>query len=161
MFILDRIAFCADTRSYPVECEQQGHRTRTSRSLTSCRSGWPRGFGELNLSLLSPPEYLLPSQWVPVHIPTYSLFGLTTCFTCLPYTTVWLVWHRTYPVICDSPCSRSARRSLLRYRNRAKTTVLMCEEKPYALLMYGFRAGARTIRYTVCGPWSGRLYFVI
>ena len=46
-FILYRIFFGADTRSYPVEYEQQRYRTGTSRSQTLCRSGWPRGFGEL------------------------------------------------------------------------------------------------------------------
>ena len=37
----------------------------------SCRSGWPRGFGNCILALT--PEYLLPFQWFPVLTPTYSL----------------------------------------------------------------------------------------
>jgi len=37
----------------------------------SCRSGWPRGFGNSIPALT--PEYLLPFQWFPVLTPTYSL----------------------------------------------------------------------------------------
>ena len=48
--------------------------------------------------------------------------------------------------VCDAPLSRSARRSFAGYRNRAKITVLMCEQKPFS---YGFRAGGRAFRYAV------------
>ena len=36
---------------------------------------------------------------------------------------------------------------MLRYRNCAKITVLMCEQKPH--LVYDFGAGARAIRYSL------------
>ena len=42
---------------------------RTHRA--SCRSGWPRGFGNSIPALT--PDYLLPFQWFPVLTPTYSL----------------------------------------------------------------------------------------
>ena len=80
-----------------------------------------RGFGALNSS---PPEYLLPSQWVPVLAPTYLLPRRSEwCSHCTK------VWHKTCP-ICHAT-SRPARRSSLRHRNRAEITVLVCEQKTY------------------------------
>lgn len=57
MFKLYRMAFRADKRSHP------------------CRSGWLRGFGELNLSLQHSWVfyYLLLSQWNLVVAPNYSV----------------------------------------------------------------------------------------
>ena len=47
--------------------------------------------------------------------------------TCLHFTKVW---HRTYP-IWNAPLSRWRGAASLRSRNRAKITVLVCEQKPY------------------------------
>ena len=44
---------------------------------TSDRCGWPRGFCELNIPVLSS-EYFLPCQLVPVLAPTYSRSRSTT-----------------------------------------------------------------------------------
>ena len=109
-----------------------------------CRSGWPRGFGELNPSPHSPPEYLLPSQWVPVLFPTYSF-----CGHCLQYTQVW---HRAYPAIWDAPLSRSTRRSLLRYRNRAEITVPVCVKRSH--IHYYIWVSCWRKSYSVYSMWS-------
>ena len=46
---------------------------------TSCRNGWPRGFGELNVnpSPHSPPEYLLPSQQISLSPHSYLFTSAT------------------------------------------------------------------------------------
>ena len=81
--------------------------THTHTQFThTCRPAWlsgncMRGFGALNSS---PPEYLLPSQWVPVLAPTYLLPRRSEwCSHCTK------VWHKTCP-ICHAT-SRPARRS--------------------------------------------------
>ena len=83
---------------------------------TSCRNGWPRGFGSLIPNPLTP-EYLFR---VPVLFLTY-LFPLRSKYL---HTTPKCGRQNLY----DAPLSRSARRS---YRNGAKITVRMCEQKPY------------------------------
>ena len=71
------------------------------------------------------PEYLLPSKWIPVLAPTYSLPSKYLL-------TLHQSMHRTYP-ISDAPLLKLDWRvaASLRYRKRAKNTVLMCEQKPY------------------------------
>ena len=77
----------------------------------TCRPAWLSGnclggFGALNSS---PPEYLLPSQWVPVLAPTYLLPRRSEwCSHCTK------VWHKTYP-ICDATS-----RSVISVRNTKK-----------------------------------------
>ena len=77
----------------------------------SCRSGWSRGFGELNPS---------PYSWISSSIslgssPLSYLFTSATD-TCSHRTKVG---HRTYPIY-DAPRSRSAGAASLHYRNSAK-----------------------------------------
>ena len=60
-----------------------------------------------------------------------------------------MVSVNTYP-ICESSLKRSPRRSFVPSQNRAATTVLMCEQKPYPV--HGFRGGAKAIRYRLNMP---------
>ena len=58
-----------------------------------------------------------------------SLLLIYFCYgpnTCLHYTQEW---YRISP-ICDSPLQTPVRRSFT-YRNGAKITIVMCEQKPY------------------------------
>ena len=115
--------------------QQQRCRTKTSRSRTSCRSGWPRGLGELNPS---PHSWIFTSVSVDSN-PRSNLFTSATAripvHTCSHYTKVW---HRTYP-ICDPPLSRLAQlrfdteialKSLFLCLNRSSTPFL-CQRKSY------------------------------
>ena len=94
--------FCRRTRysvnSNGTELKQLVHTHRTS-----CRAGWPRGFGELNLSPHS--KYFLPlmaptsvSEWIPVLAPIYSLpLGSEYLFTlhqsvALNLSDMWQWW---------------------------------------------------------------------
>ena len=79
---------------------------------------------------------------VPVLAPTYSL----------PLRSQYLFrWHRTYPIgdaplrCQDAPPYRRGTASF-RYRNRAEISALTVNG---SLIRYGFRAGARAIRYSV------------
>ena len=90
--------------SNDIEPEQVVHTHWTSR-----RGSWPRGF---DLIPVLTPEYLLPSQWIPVLPPIYSLPLRSDCTK---------VWNRIYPTR-DAPFLGSGRRSLI---------VLMCEQKSY------------------------------
>jgi len=90
---------------------------------TSCRSGWPRGFGELNpsphssiftsVSVDSSPRSYLFTSMVQIHVQTAP----KCCTEPLRYVTLHLRDRRG----AASP----------RYRNPAKITVLMGEKKPY------------------------------
>ena len=81
-----------------TELKQLVHTDRTS-----CRAGWPRGFGELDLTPHS--EYFLPlmaptsvSEWIPVLAPIYSLLlGSEYSFTlhqsvALDLSDMWQWW---------------------------------------------------------------------
>ena len=80
--------------SNDIEPEQVVHTHWTSR-----RGSWPRGF---DLIPVLTPEYLLPSQWIPVLAPIYSLLLRSDCSK---------VWNRIYPTR-DAPFLGSGRRSL-------------------------------------------------
>ena len=86
-----------------TELEQVIHTHRTS-----CRSGWPRGFVELNPG--SP-----HAEYLPVSIRSSPLLYLFTSAT------------DRIPV--RAKCALGA--ASLCHRNRAEITVLVCEEKPY------------------------------
>ena len=79
--------------SNDIEPEQVVH-----THWTSHRSSWPRGF---DLIPVLTPEYLLPSQWIPVLPPIYSLPLRSDCTK---------VWNRIYPTR-DAPFLGSGRRS--------------------------------------------------
>ena len=79
--------------SNDIEPEQVVH-----THWTSCRGSWPRGF---DLIPVLTPEYLLPSQWIPVLPPIYSLPLRSDCTK---------VWNRIYPTR-DAPFLGSGRRS--------------------------------------------------
>ena len=79
--------------SNDIEPEQVVHTHWTSR-----RGSWPRGF---DLIPVLTPEYLLPSQWIPVLPPIYSLPLRSECTK---------VWNRIYPTR-DAPFLGSGRRS--------------------------------------------------
>ena len=105
--------------------------------LTSCRSGWPRGFGELN-----------PRS----HSSIFTSVSVDSSPHSHLFTSMVQIQVQTAPKCCTEPLRymtlhfRDRRgAALLRYRNRAKITVLMCEQKPY--IRYGFRAGARAIPF--------------
>ena len=91
-----------------VLCEQQGPKAaqvfHTHR--TSCRGGWPRGFGELNSS---------PHSWIfaPVSVGSSRHSYLFTSVTGRIGVHCTKVWHKTYP-ICDAALSRSAGPAQLR-----------------------------------------------
>ena len=125
MFTQYRIGFRADKKdiwysmnSSSTEREQGVHTHRTS-----CRSGWPRGFGELNPSPLpnthfvlvgsSPRSYLFTSVTVRIPVHTAPKCG-------------------TAPIQCVTLYFRDRRGAAShRYRIRAEITVLMCEQKYY------------------------------
>ena len=79
--------------SNDIEPEQVVH-----THWTSHRSSWPRGF---DLIPVLTPEYLLPSQWIPVLPPIYSLPLRSDCTK---------VWNRIYPTR-DAPFLGSGRRN--------------------------------------------------
>ena len=110
--------YIMDNNGTELEQVVQTHRTSCD---TSCRIGWPRGFGELNPS---------PHSWIFTSVsadssPRSYIFTFATVETCSHYTKLWL---RAYP-ICNPPLQRSARRSAF----RAEITVLMCEQEPCPL----------------------------
>ena len=88
-----------------TELEQVIHTHRTS-----CRSGWPRGFVELNPG--SP-----HAEYLPVSIRSSPLLYLFTSAT------------DRIPV--RAKCALGA--ASLCHRNRAEITVLVCGQKPYPL----------------------------
>ena len=98
----------AATKSHRVLCEQQ--RSKAAQVVhthqTSCRGGWPRGFGELNSS---------PHSWIftPVSVGSSPHSYLFTSVTGRIGVHCTKVWHKTYP-ICDAPLSRSAGPAQLR-----------------------------------------------
>ena len=90
---------------------------------TSCRSGWPRGFGKLNPS---PHSSIFTSVSVDSS-PRSDLF-----------TSMVQIQVQTAPNCCTEPLRyvtllfRDRRGAAsLRYKKRAKITVVMCEQKPY------------------------------
>ena len=92
-----------------------------STHRTSCRRGWPRGSSFLNPSPYS--WILLLSQWIPVLAPTYSRIPVHTAPKC-----------GTEPIRYVTLHFRDRRGTvLLGYKNRSEITVLMCDQKPYAL----------------------------
>ena len=98
----------AATKSHRVLCEQQ--RPKVAKVVhthrTSCRGGWPRGFGKLNSS---------PHSWIfaPVSVGSSPHSYLFTSVTGQIGVHCTKVWHKTYP-ICDAPLSRSAGPAQLR-----------------------------------------------
>lgn len=86
-----------------TELEQVIHTHRTS-----CRSGWPRGFVELNPG--SP-----HAEYLPVSIRSSPLLYFFT--------------SATVRIPVRAKCARVA--ASLCDRNRAEITVLVCEKKPY------------------------------
>ena len=103
--------------------EQQRYRLEVVHThQTSCRSGWPRRFGELNpsphssiftsVSVDSSPRSYLFTSMVRIRVQTAP----KCCTEPLRYMTL----HFRDPRGAASP----------RYRKRAKITVLMCEQKP-------------------------------
>ena len=89
-----RIRYTVNSNSTELEQVVYKHQT-------SCRSGWQRGFSELNI-----PFYLSGTQssFLLIHFR----YGPNTC----SHRTK--VRHRTYP-ICDAPRSRSAGAASFRY----------------------------------------------
>ena len=110
--------------------------TTTARGITSCikhrACGWPRWFGALNSSphwvAGLTPTYLLPATG-QIGVPTASKYGAKP----IPYLTLHFRDRR------DA--------ASLRRRNRAATTVFVCEQKPYRLIRYDFRGGEKAFRY--------------
>ena len=86
-----------------TELEQVIHTHRTS-----CRSGWPRGFVELNPG--SP-----HAEYLPVSIRSSPLLYFFT--------------SATVRIPVRAKCALGA--ASLCHRNRDEITVLVCEEKPY------------------------------
>ena len=104
---------------------------------TSCRRGWPRGFGALNSSPhsriftfvsegSSPRSYLFISATGRIGVHTAPKCGTKP----LRYVMLHFRDRRGAPS--------------LRHRNRAAMNVLTCEQKPY---QYDFRGGKEAIWY--------------
>ena len=85
---------------------------------------WCAQFQSLLLNICFLSEGFRPRSY----ILNYFLNGPSGCSH---FTSVWL---KTY-LIFDAPLSRSARRgaAFLRHRNRAATTALVCEQRPYRI----------------------------
>ena len=141
MFTLYQIGY---KRAFRVELfdlvwTEQWPGTRTSRSHTS----------SIKLGRLAERDWCTKSQssLLNVHhhlsgfqaslLPINISCGPNTCSHCIK------VWHRTYP-ICDAPLSRATRRSSLRYINRAKITVLTCEQEHYPV-WFSCRSKSHTV----------------
>ena len=125
----------AATKSHRVLCEQQ--RPKAAQVVhthrTSCRGGWPRGFGELNSS---PHSYLFTSVTGRIGVHCTK------------------VWHKTYPT-CDAPLSRSAGPAQLRpvTENALPQPFLCVKRCPF---WHDFGGGAKSIRYSpVADPGEG------
>ena len=105
------------------------HKSFTHIEHRAC--GLPRGFGALNSSphwvAGLTPTYLLPATG-QIGVPTASKYGAKP----IPYVTLHFR---------DRHDANSLRR-----RNRAATTVLVCEQKPYRLIRYDFRGGEKAFR---------------
>ena len=93
------------------------------RAGLKCWSGWPRGFGELNPRPHS-------SMFTSVSVDSSPHSRL--------FTSMVQIQVQTAPKCCTEPLRymtlhfRDRRGAAsLRYRNRAKITVVMCEQKPY------------------------------
>ena len=75
---------------WPVTCVLYLPGTATAQTHpTSCQSGYPKRFGELNSSPVLTPQNLFPSQWTPVLVPIYSLWlqftvQIPECLDSLP-----------------------------------------------------------------------------
>ena len=122
-----------------TEMEQVIHTHRTSS-----RSGWPRGFAELNPS--PTPEHFLLSQWIQVSAPTYSLLIRSKNLFALHK-----VWQRTYPISyadTDATFSRSARKNLtpLQKSSRNHRSCVWTEALSGNVFV---RAGVRVFRFSV------------
>ena len=127
MFTRKRIAFRGATKSCPLQCEQQrsGAAQVVHTHLTWCRRGWPRGFGELNSSPhfcgiftsasvgSSPRSYLFTSATGRIGVHTAPKYGAKA----IRYVTLHFQDRRGA--------------ASLRHRNRAATTVFVCEQKPF------------------------------
>ena len=99
------IPFCADTKSYPgIVWTATAHDWSTRRSHTS-NIVLPRLAERVSCTKFhfSTPEYLLPSQWVPVLTPTYLLPRRPIRCSHCPKT-----WHKT-SARYDSSLSSPAR----------------------------------------------------
>ena len=139
----------AATKSHQVLCEQQRPKAaqvfHTHR--TSCRGGWPRGFGELNSS---------PHSWIfaSVSVGSSPHSYLFTSVTGRIGVHCTKVWHKTY-LICDAPLSRSAGPAQLRpVTEIARPQPFLCvNRRPF---WHDFRGGAKSIQYSpVADPGLG------
>ena len=134
------------TISCPVWYEQQRYRLEVVHThQTSCRSGWPRRFGELNPSPHS-------SIFTSVSVDSSPRSYLLTSMVQIQVQTAPKCW--TEPLRYMTLHFRDRRGTAsLRYRKGVKITVLMCKQRPY--IQYGFRAGARAIPFGLV--WTGEL----
>ena len=122
MFTLYWRTFPVATKSYPIQYEQQrrGAAQVVHTHRISCQPGrlaetvWCTKFQVL------PPEYLLPSQWVP---------GLAPIYVFLPRAEQVFTLQQTIARDWRGAAS-------LRYRNLAEITVLMCEQKPLSGMVF-------------------------
>ena len=96
VFTLCWIAFRGTTESYPVKYKHQrpGAAQGVHTHQTSCRRGWPGGFGALNSS---PHSWIFTSVSVGSSPRSYLNFrdGPNRCTK---------VWHKTYPTR-DAQCT--------------------------------------------------------
>ena len=113
--------------SSSTELEQVAYKHQTS-----CRSGWQRGFGELNPS----PHCLLSGFQASLLFTHFRYAPNTCCSHCSK------VWHYMTPHFRDQ--HRAV--TLSRYRNRAQITVPMCEQKPY-LVWFSCRRKSSLLQY--------------
>ena len=111
MSTLYRKAFHGATRGFSVHCEQQ----RPGAARLAERV-WCTKFQSSLLNI-----YFRFSKFQPSLLLIYFREGSNR------YSHSTKVWHKTSP-ICNTPLSRSAR--LRSVRDRAKITVLVCEQEP-------------------------------
>ena len=119
-----------------TELEQAVHTHRTS-----CRSGWPRGFGELNPT---PKSYIsVTSVSVDSGPHSYLLCSATVPITML-ITQEYVTEPSQYVThhFRDRPSAAS-----FHYRNRAEIRLFLCVKR--TLIQQHFRAGAKAIRCSV------------
>ena len=121
--------------------EQQRYRLEVVHThRTSCRSGWPRGFGELN-----------PSP----HSSIFTSVSVDSSPRSHLFTSMVQIQVQTAPKCCTEPLRyvtlhfRDRRGAASpRYRNRAKITVLMFEQKPYPV-WFSCMGKSYSVRFSV------------